>query len=389
MLVAALLARSTDAPRIVSTVDNAMATVPALLPQHVRVMTWNILAPELMSYFWRSTYGLPVPAKPEEEIRAVTAARMSNIAAAIRAAKPDIVLLQETSDTAFFPDGKSCVAWIANATGLRVASGSSKGSRFHWGHPPAEQPGRGAPHLSMDSGVTTLYDPGTVAHVRSVATAETFGPSAVFGGKGWGSPFTVDAFAILPIASHATAATAAEGSGSRPFVVVNTHIRMQFPHIAAPLEEVAARVRSALRTGSSGSSSSGGAGGSGGGGSEVWKRVVLAGDVNAGHSAAAADYRAAVGAGGPLSGLTDAFDPTLSTAADDHMLVGPGLTVAARETSTLPLLDMHTNSQLPASDSRLWSRPDTQYQLNEKNAALLASGRATSDHPYLLVVLQV
>ena len=32
----------------------------ALLSSGLRIVVWNVLAPELLLYFWRSSYGLPL-----------------------------------------------------------------------------------------------------------------------------------------------------------------------------------------------------------------------------------------------------------------------------------------------------------------------------------------
>jgi hypothetical protein len=320
----------------------------------LRVVIWNVLAPELLLYFWRSSYGLPLLADASA-YDALTARRLSAVAATLRALAPDVVLLQETTDTAQAALGGATVAeYLAAQTGLSVAASSFKRARFRYGTPPREQPGPeragGPPGATMDSGVATLVAPARVAVDAVLARAEDGGPSALFRG-GVGSPFCSVRVRPRPGA----------GAGGGALTLVNAHVRMQFPRIAAPLAELLARAAPA----------------------RGWADAVLAGDLNAGGREAAADLDHCL-ASVPLADAEGAAAPR----ADDHVLVGARVRVlAVRRCDDVPLLSMRANGGRPTADHRLWGDAATPYDVHAENAALVAGGRLTSDHPPLLVVL--
>jgi endonuclease/exonuclease/phosphatase family metal-dependent hydrolase len=326
-------------------------------------MSWNILAPELLQVFWRSSYGLPLlDARAYDD---VTAERFRVIVEYVRACAPDVLLLQEVTDTAFAClGGRTTASFIAQETGLTLATASYKGSRFSYGTPPNEQPGRRGTE-TMDSGVTTLYKTSTVRHVASLGRAEDGGPCALFP-AGVGSPFAVDAF--LPLGGD---------SDSPPLLVVNVHVRMQFPRIAAPLEDVVARVRTAL---------------SRGGPSGSFNRVLLGGDLNAGGAESCKDLQALLSPGGALGRAGLVAVGAGGAPCDDHFLAGRELRVheVPRPEPPLPVLAMGVGSA-SVSDTRLWSAPDTLYTRSEANAERLgltarsAGCTAGSDHPPLLI----
>ena len=102
----------------------------------MRVVSWNVLAPELLQFFWRSSYGLPLVA----DFDAVTAARVARIAAELRALAPDVLLLQETTDTAHAClGGRTVAAFLAAELALTPASASFTGAPFRYAAPPREQ----------------------------------------------------------------------------------------------------------------------------------------------------------------------------------------------------------------------------------------------------------
>ena len=160
----------------------------------IRVCTLNILSPELMFYFWRGSYGLPL-LPSESAYDAVTTLRMKNITSLISDMNPAILCLQEISDTRFQGlEWHPVAEFIAAKCGYKVAGKSYKGSDMSWEYPPKEQ-GRGTPKR-MDSGVATLFKPEVVRHLGQVSKAETHGPSALFN-TGYGSPFSLDAFVVI------------------------------------------------------------------------------------------------------------------------------------------------------------------------------------------------
>ena len=326
----------------------------------LRILSWNILAPELLQYFWRSSYGLPL-LHSASHYEALTIARLTAMVSQVRELAPDVLLLQEVTDTAFSAlGGQTTAAWLANALGMELAGSSFKHAPFRYSLPPHEQPGperAGSPSSSAqsaDSGVATLFAPARVALVAHLLDASAVGPSTLFR-SGVGSPFSVDAVQLR------------SRSGSQPLVLVNTHIRMQYPRIAAPLAELLARASRAAPAG--------------------WARTVIAGDLNAGHVAAAADLAAALqAASGALSDVPLAGAPA-GEPADDHALVGAGVRVLQAARVAVPLLAMSDGcgGGAATSDHKLWGRATTPYAVHADNASLIASGRVTSDHPPLLV----
>jgi endonuclease/exonuclease/phosphatase family metal-dependent hydrolase len=211
----------------------------------------------------------------------------------------------------------------------------------------------------MDSGVATLYDASRVLLLRHLGGAEAGGPCRLFR-SGVGSPFTADEFSLR----------GGGGGGGGSVTLVNVHIRMLYPNIAAPLAEVLRRA-AALGVPSD------------------WRRAVLAGDLNAGTAEAAADLAAALAAP-PGAALRDVPTTAAAVRCDDHVLCGPALRVlsAARDGS-LPLLDRLTRSDgVPTSDYKLWGTPGTPYAVHAGNAALIETA-VTSDHPPLIVEIAV
>lgn len=333
----------------------------------LRIVSLNILAPELLQFFWRSSYGLPL-LPTDAAYGALTARRLSSVAGVLSSLGADVVVLQETTDTVHTElGGRTTASYLAFATGLVVAGESFKRSRMAYGVPPREQV-RGAGVTTMDSGVATLYNPRTVAHVRAVAAAEDWGGRSAVFPTGVGSPFRVDAFAPV--------------GGGAPVCVMNVHVKMQWPHIRASLAEALQRAGEALERGGEGVA---------GGARDVqdarWTRVVVAGDLNAKEGAAAEDLRALLPPGGALM---DAFAAPAGAPqpppADDHVLLGPGLAVVRAEVHPAPLLAM-CKVDGPTSDAK-WARADTRFTHHAGNAELLAAG-VTSDHPPLVVDVRV
>ena len=358
----------------------------------LRIVTLNVLAPELLFFYWRSSYGLPL-LPTEAAYHAVTLSRCATMARALRALSPDVLLLQEVTDYRhaaldYFPTAE----WFARALGLRVASASFKGTPASWGAPPYEQrreaaaqeaaergealPRSGGPGvLRADSGVATLFNPAVLRHAGCLGTAEAHGPSAVFA-KGWGSAWALDAFSRV-----------AEGGGGGgggghalppPLLrVLNVHMRMSFPRILLPLGEAFERAGRSL-----GASPA----------LAPWNHVVCGGDFNAGQREAAADFAAYFSPLGGAAGaqLAEAPLPPGGGPPLDRFLVGPGVEVVGGGVvvGDEPLLAMNTQPRgVKVADPLTWGRRDAQYAVHAGNAALVEGGAAGSDHPALLLLV--
>ena len=243
-------------------------------PPSIRVCTLNILAPELMCYFWRSSYGLPLLSS-DDAYDAVTALRMKNITDLVCALNPTILCLQEVTDTRVQTlEWHPVAEFIAAKCGFKIAGRSYKGSEMSWDYPAREQ-NRGSPKR-VDSGVATLYKPEVVRHLGQVSKAETHGPSALFN-TGYGSPFSLDKFEVL--------GGGGGGGGGRKgtstpltFHVANIHVRMTFPNILKPMTELLQRIRASLPTPVPATAS-------------PWERLILAGDFNSGSREANLDWK--------------------------------------------------------------------------------------------------
>jgi hypothetical protein len=232
---------------------------PGAARSRLRVVSLNILAPELLCYFWRSSYGLPLLPDARDYLGALTRRRMQCLALALRALVPpaDVVCLQETGGDGTEAsggsgggggleslDGLSTQAFLARELGLVIASQSCKDSEMRFGLPPAEQAvreeaWRAAGARSVRTGVATLYNPRTVRHAARVAAASTVAlspearaayplPGAEFAGSK-GKPCRLDS-------PHVADEFVPRGSGGgggalgESVVVVNFHAKMQPAH---------------------------------------------------------------------------------------------------------------------------------------------------------------
>lgn len=334
----------------------------------LRICTLNVLCPELLFFFWRGSYGLPL-LDSEISYEKSSRLRFDNIIRVLETVKPDILCLQEISDSRFpsldfFPTPE----YLGRRLGLQVAGRSFKGAEMIWGFPPREQ-SRNAPQKKFDSGVATLYNPKRLDHAGQLGKAESHGQSSIFR-TGWGSPFTVDAFEV-------------KGWEGPQFHVVNTHIRMVYPNILKPLTEFFQRVNSSFSA------------------SKIdWDRVVLCGDLNASSTPASEDFKIFLAAqsalvdmplggsnaGGSESAYGGEKGETLKP-RDDHILLSKGIVapLGCAQSSLAPLLVMSTqDSKLSTSDASLWGVEGTQYTIHAGNSALLnEGGQGTSDHPLI------
>lgn len=346
------------------------------VPPSIRVCTLNILAPELMLFFWRSSYGLPLLSS-DAAYDAVTALRMKNIIDLVSALNPAILCLQEVTDTRVQTlEWHPVAEFIAAKCGFKIAGRSYKGSEMSWAYPPQEQ-NRGSPKR-LDSGVATLYKPEVVRHLGQVSKAETHGPSALFN-TGYGSPFSLDKFEVLGGSGGGGGGGGRKGTPTPlTFNVANIHVRMIYPNILKPMTELLQRIRASLPTPVPATAS-------------PWERLILAGDFNSGSREANLDWKNILSVQTHLTDLPLAGEVGggggggggLSPSRHDHIILGPSLQAQGQvaHASTAPLLD--TDSQpagVPSSSPKHWGVEGTPYTLHKANTELLG-GFCTSDHP--------
>ena len=284
----------------------------AAVSKSLRVATLNILAPELLCFFWRSSYGLPLLSDPALYLGAVTRSRLDQCVALLRAARADVVCLQETSDLRHASlGGRATAGFIADELQMRLASCSSKDENggVAWGLPPGEQVKAGD-GPSVTTGVATLFDPLRVAHLGLLAAASgvALSPLARAAAEAAGgpprvhTPHVADEFALL------SSTTAGSGGHDSSVVVVNLHVKMlPFPHIRHALDELLARLGVPAPSPAAEEMAQCADFGRGGcsHGSECrlrhgslsqsqFERAVFVGDFNAQHAEADADFRAAL-----------------------------------------------------------------------------------------------
>jgi len=271
----------------------------------IRFASLNILAPELLAYFWRSSYCLPIPSDTNTVFGAFTRARLELISKHLRATNADVIALQETSNTVFESlGGKTSAEFLANELGYNIASSCLKDSPVAYRAPPYEQESKDS--LVAFTGVATLYNPKTVEHVAHKSCATSVSASSPEGLKIVGSPHVADEF--RPLSNKTNTNTSSLSQPALGIIFVNTHFRMSpYPHISNAFVELFARLCGGLDSISSSSSLS----------SlpslrcslfpacpqgskcdlvhstlsidDISKRLVLVGDLNACHSIAHAD----------------------------------------------------------------------------------------------------
>ena len=325
----------------------------------VTIITWNILANELLLYLWRGSYGLEIRADGNTDIgRAyynnIHRMRINNIIERLREYDADIICLQETTNVEYeYLGGKTTQKYIADAMGYEVVSNSYKNNPFTCNYPPYEQRFRGlaSQQLSMDSGVSTLLKTAgaaitaNVKLVRNIATANSFPASVVFG-KGSGSPFTLDKFIIKGF----------------EFNIVNVHIKMEYPSIINPVKEVFDRISQRLTP------------------HELVKTIVM-GDFNAGAARASIELKES-----PFN--EEMTDINREKFIDDHVFVGNNINrdnnVKIRYIEDISILEMNVN--MPVLDKK-WKGPIAvqDYNQSEINNRLIygqpiEAGMVTSDH---------
>ncbi len=310
----------------------------------VSILSWNILAPELMTFFWRSSYGLRTTGREEKDYDKIQEKRIEKIIDYIRDADPNILCLQETTNTKHgYLGNKTVQEYIADKLDFRIISEATKQSPMKYGTPPEEQ----KQVMEMDSGVTTMISNNSenLVHMDTYMTSDSYEKSDVFK-KGIGTPFTYDLFEY----------------DDNSFGVANLHVRMKYPSILASLNEAYSRINHESSV-------------------EDMKNLIILGDMNAHELMGAKELF--------ISDLYSyAFEYQGSELIDDHVFLGNNLldwTIKVRYGKELPLLEMGAND--PAVGKRL-TKPKTRFCLNRKNNKLITSNKATSEHYQIDVYLE-
>ncbi len=309
----------------------------------VSIMSWNILAPELMNYFWRSSYGLRTSGKTKSDYDKIQEMRIEKIVDYIRDVNPDILCLQETTNTQHDYLGNMSVQdYIASKLNYRIVSEATKQSPLKYNMPPEEQ----KMLMSADTGVTTMIsDDSEVVHSDTMLTSDYYKKSDVFK-TGVGTPFVYDLF---------------ESDGNN-FGLVNLHVRMSYPSILASINEAYSRISNETS-------------------SEDMKNLIILGDMNA-HALAGAKELF-------MSDLYSyAFDYQGSELIDDHVFFGNDLlnwTIDVKYGQDLTLLKMGANE--PVIGKR-WTKPETRFCLSKHNNNLISNNEATSDHYPILIYIE-
>lgn len=303
----------------------------------ITILNWNILAPGLLLFFWRGSYGLDLLAG-RAEYDALNTSRLRNMKTLIEQYRPTVVTLQEVTNVRYaYLGDRTMQAYLADELGYRLINESFKKKPFNYDYPPREQTrGRHA-----DSGVATL-----VRNDTRSAPITSAGKSTLFADGSNGSPYTVDRVQM----------------GSETVYVANVHIRMEYPHIARPLQEVYDGIRSALTK-------------------KQLENTVVLGDFNAGNKKAATDlFRS------PF--YEHMFDERGHTMELDHVFVGNDLRrKRAVRTTYVPSGDsvLEMNLNRPAVGKQYRRDSGERYQRSVANNALIQQHSVTSDHEPMLV----
>ena len=305
----------------------------------IKIMSINVLAPELMLYFWRSSYGIKVYSK--EQCDKIHKTRIDNIIKIIKREVPDVLCLQEVTNSTYqYLNNMKIGDYIGSFTNMYVINESFKDSIFKYNYPPMEQ----RTSYWCDSGVCTLLKDNLfyLKHVTDVANAETFGASKLFK-SGVGSPMTVDLITYQ----------------GKSLYIVNVHIRMMYPSIKLPLKEIYDRLLSLKIN---------------------LNDTIIIGDFNAHGKVPTKELFTS-----PFyKEMTDLLGSEL---VDDHVFIGNKLRNNKNSVKILtdvPLLEMDVN--LPTSD-RKWGNKETPYTQSKVNNNLIETNKVSTDHAPIVCVL--
>lgn len=323
----------------------------------LKICSWNILAPELFFYFWRSSYGLGFTDKnsiplPKEYYDGITNLRLKNIIDYLQEIDADVILLQEVTTTKYTildsssdnsdssdgllisnqANGLTLQVIIAEALNYKIVSESFKTNKFSSGLPPYEQH-KDRTESSTYSGIATLVRPDLECENLITSTRCK---------RKTNSPFTLDRLRL----------------GNNDIFIGNVHIKMDYPHILESVIEVYNCIIDTI--------------------GEGILRTILMGDFNA-HALAAANelYKSVLN--------SKMFDIFASQLIDDHIFVGNEIRLyesSATLDTSLPLLDMQVNS--PAT-GRKWIVENTKYNHSDYNQKLVDGGKVTTDHYPIIV----
>lgn len=301
----------------------------------LKVVCWNILAPELLMYFWRSSYGLEAP-RGKQYYDNINLMRINNMIKWLSEYDADIICLQEVTDSKYsYLNGLSIQEYIANQMQYTIVSQSFKASPFKFGYPPNEQ----FLSLNADSGVATLIKSNSIAKLtRHIAVAEDFGDSNIFK-TGVGSPFTLDEFMM----------------NNKTFFIANIHVRMDYPHILRPINESYDRIISKI-------------------GEEGMQNAFIMGDFNADNIISARELFSSYF-------YLYMFNKKGYDMNYDHIFIGKnfaGHPMTMEYDNRIPLLEMNVNK--PTSDSKIWKNANVQYTRSDLNNKLVNNMIVTTDH---------
>ena len=331
----------------------------------LKICSWNILAPELLFYFWRSSYGLNYKTKKgiileNQYYNDITNIRLENIINYFRKNKFDVILLQEITNNLYIikddklvndKAGLTIHQIIANALKYKVVSESFKTGKFNSGFPPQEQH-KDIVKNSIYSGVATLTRPELFDSFENVVTAEKCKNKSA-------SPFTLDRLILNNDKNgKSEKSEKSDKNNLNEIFIGNVHIKMDFPHIYNSLFEIYNCIIDSIDLGI--------------------LRLVLMGDFNAHALKAATELYTS-------SFNTKMFDIFASQLVDDHIFVGNHIRLYESDAyidASVPILEMGMN--LP-STGRKWTVEETRYKHSKHNQDLLDKKTVTTDHPPIVV----
>lgn len=303
----------------------------------MKVLSFNILAPEYFLYFWRSSFGLSIDNNDEKYYNSVNFQRIQNITNIIKNASPDIICLQEITDQKyeFLKLENECCSistYIANTLGYSIINQAFKKTPFKYDYPPTEQNHK----YMVDTGVVTLIkNKSDIKHLSLISNSNKVGKSMIFH-SGDGSPFTLDQFT----------------SNKNTFYLVNIHLKMIKGHIMQSLDEIYQRISKFIVE-------------------SMWSKTIIIGDFNSSTNTCFNEFN--------LSPLTKILiDIAPQNRGNDRCLIGSDLKMVSAISHSSPnILHTHINTKLPY---HFWKSKDANYIVSKHNNEQLSSGGLTSDH---------